>query len=126
MTYEQFMDHLLGYYGSYREGTKAGSYVLRYLKKEIQQGKLEQLFEAVQRYHPLSSFAPGISDIEKAIFLSGKDNKGNQYHIQTGTGEAERLQKHKDEILSLPESERIEFESEGELFRSLMKGRIEL
>lgn len=119
MTYESFMNHLADYYGQYRETTKAGSYVLRYLKKDIKEDSLSKLLETVLYYCRLSDYAPGISDIEYAIKRSASEGKHTGFHITKETGEAQRIKKHKEDILSIPEEERIDFKSEGELFKML-------
>lgn len=120
-SYEHFMKDVQEYFGSYREGTNAGRYVLAYLKKDIDEQHLKKLFRAVCYYCRLSDYAPGISDIEYAIKKASGEDKGNIYHKTRENGTAERIKAHKQEIESLPESERIEIGNEGDLFRKLIK-----
>lgn len=124
MNYEQFLEHLQAYYGGYRDGTKAGSYVLRYLKKDIREDMLSTLLETVLYYCRLSDYAPGISDIEYSIRKAGEEGKPKIFHKPKNKGEAERIKKHSKEVLSLPESERVEFENEGDLFKMLLSENI--
>lgn len=121
MTYEDFMTHIEDYYGPYREGTKSGSYVLRYLRAQIDQNKLKSLFDTVCLYHSLSDYAPGIADIEKSIKLSARENKSADFYIKRTTGEAQRIQQHKEQVLSLPDEERIEFDNDYGLWGRFQK-----
>jgi len=83
------MSRLQDYYGPYPNrqdqngnivASKVPSYVLAYLKRDINPDKLEQLFRYVTYYHPARFGPPGISDIEKAINQARYDGKGSDVH----------------------------------------------
>ena len=90
MKYQEFMNRLQDYYGPYQSRgnnakgepipTKVPSYVLAYLKRDIAEDKLDQLFRYVTYYHPVRFGPPGISDIEKAAEQARYKGKGSDVH----------------------------------------------
>jgi hypothetical protein len=83
------MSRLQDYYGPYPSRqdasgnavpSKVPSYVLAYLKRDIDPEKLDQLFRFITYYHPARFGPPGISDIEKAINQARYDGKGSDVH----------------------------------------------
>ena len=80
MEYTDFMHEIQTYYGLYGEGSKVPNYVLGYLRRDIDEGKLERLFRYVTYNHAVRFGAPGISDIEKAINEALYKKKGEDVH----------------------------------------------
>ena len=80
MNYNQFMEEIQTYYGTYPEGSKVGNYVLGYLERDIDESKLDRLFRFVTYHHAVRFGAPGISDIEKSINEALYKKKGEDVH----------------------------------------------
>mgnify|MGYP006300359549 CR=1 FL=1 len=90
MTYEQFMQRLQDYYGPYpgkgkdQKGkdipSKVPDYVIAYLRRDVDEQKLERLFRYITYSHPARFGPPGISDIEKAIEQARYKGKGEDVH----------------------------------------------
>ena len=86
MTYKEFIDKIQEYYGSYPKESKIGGYVLSYLKRDIDEEKLDRLFRYLTYAFPHRFGSPGIADIEKAITEAIKNHKGEDVHkIKTFT-----------------------------------------
>ena len=80
MNYKEFMDRIQDYYGGYKEGSKVGGYVVSYLKRDIDELKLDRLFRFVTYHHPHRFGAPGIAEIEKSISEALYKKKGEDVH----------------------------------------------
>jgi len=80
LNYQEFMKELQLYYGGYEQGSRIPTYVMAYLKHDIDEEKLNTLFRYITYYHPVRYKAPGISDIEKAIYEAIRNNKGSDVH----------------------------------------------
>ena len=74
------MDRIQDYYGGYQEGSRVGGYVLGYLKRDIDETKLDRLFRFVTYHHPHRFGAPGIAEIEKSISEALYKKKGEDVH----------------------------------------------
>jgi hypothetical protein len=80
LTYKELTEKIQDYYGSYPEGSKIGNYVMSYLKRDIDESKLDKLFRYVTYFYPHRFGPPGIADIEKAINESIYKHKGDDVH----------------------------------------------
>lgn len=80
MSVNDFMERLQDYYGPYKEGTKVGAYVKKYIETEMDESKLPNLFKFITYSHGHRFGPPGISDIEEAIKEALKTGKGIDIH----------------------------------------------
>ncbi len=80
MNYNQFMEEIQIYYGTYPKGSKVGNYVQGYLERDIDETKLDRLFRFVTYNHPFHFGAPGIVEIEKSISEALYKKKGEDVH----------------------------------------------
>lgn len=80
MNYKEFMNRIQDYYGGYQEGSKVGGYIVSYLKRDIDETKLDRLFRFVTYHHPHRFGAPGIAELEKSISEALYKKRGEDVH----------------------------------------------
>ena len=80
MNYNQFMEEIQTYYGTYPKDSKVGNYVQGYLERDIDETKLDRLFRFITYNHPHRFGAPGVAEIEKSISEALYKKKGEDVH----------------------------------------------
>ena len=96
MKYKEFMEQIQNYYGGYPDGSKIHVYVMNYLKRNIQEDKLQRLFYFITFSHAVRYGAPDISDMEKAIYNALRSGKGEDVHQTRNNNTAEELPSRED------------------------------
>lgn len=91
MTYQEFMELAQRYYGPYPENGEVSKFVMAYLRRDIDETKLDRLFRLVTYSHGHRFGPPGIADIEKAITEAIRSGRGTDVH-KIGKGNPDLLE----------------------------------
>ncbi len=73
MNHQTFIDQIKAYYGDYPDKSKVETYVMHYLKSDIDPDSLDRLFKYVCRSHPVNYGPPDIAALEGAIIWALKN-----------------------------------------------------
>lgn len=108
MTYETFIFEVENAYGKYPKESTLKTYIMRYLRADINESSLAQLFAYVLYSHPKKYGPPDISAIERAIDRARDQGKwGIRLFINPLK---ERTKSEKIHIEALTDAERAEGE----------------
>jgi hypothetical protein len=91
LTYQDFMDHVQDYFGAYPEKSHVPDYVMAYLKRDIDEERLNVLFRYLSYSHPVNYGAPDIAAIESAVIWGLKNNKGSGVHKSKASDKSPQL-----------------------------------
>ena len=85
LDYKTFITKIQEYYGYYpapkEESTPGiGDFVMAYLKRDIDEEKLNTLYRYLTYSHPVNYGPPDIAAIENAVIWALKNNKGADVH----------------------------------------------
>lgn len=122
MTLDQLKENMIRYYGEPNRESLIKA-TIGYIEKYINQDKLKELWRCLRETHSattLNNPFPSVKEIVGANKWSREEYKTCLLKGTTESAEVERINNHKKEIESLPESERIEIENEGDLLRKLL------